>query len=323
MTPHLASALRLDSELRPVRDPGFLEDVLSGLSQRRKTIPPKYFYDVTGSRLFDRICALPEYYPTRTETTILQVAAPAIAHHAGPDAVLVEFGSGSSTKVRILLDALERPRAYVPIDISGEHMRQAARDLQTTYPALKIVPVEADFTQGVDLPTLSEGKRIGFFPGSTIGNLTPADAARFLQRAAETLGPGSDFIVGVDLRKHGAILHAAYNDREGVTAAFNLNLLSRINRELGADFNVKAFRHRAFYDAAKGRIEMHLESLKPQSVMIAGDRFSFRQDETIHTESSYKYTISGFQDLAVSAGWQPADCFVDEDRLFSVHYLTR
>lgn len=323
MSPSLKDALRLDSDLRPVRTGGILADVLYGLAQKPKTIPPKYFYDAEGSHLFDRICALSEYYPTRVETGILQEAATAIARRAGPDVSLVEFGSGSSAKVRLLLDTFKEPRAYIAIDISGDHMREAARGLKKNYPRLHIETVEADFTRKVELPSDLGGKRVGFFPGSTIGNLTPVEAVKFLQMAGKTLGAGSDFILGVDLRKHGAILHAAYNDRGGVTAAFNLNLLNRINRELGADFDLRAFRHRAFYDAAQGRVEMHLESLKPQTVTIAGDRFAFRQGETIHTESSYKYTVSGFQDLAAAAGWRPVDCFIDKERQFSVHYLTR
>jgi len=326
MTPALAAVLHLDENLRPLhRDrSGFLHDVLDGLSRAQKAIAPKYFYDATGSRLFDRICELPEYYPTRTEMQILRDAAGSIAARAGEDVALVEFGSGSSAKVRILLDALARPAAYVPIDISGEHMRAAAESLQRDYPGLDIAPVEADFMHKVTLPeTARQNKLLGFFPGSTIGNLTVEEAEAFLRQAGETLGPGSDFVVGVDLRKHGAVLHAAYNDATGITAAFNMNLLTRINRELGADFDLKAFRHRAFYNGVRGRIEMHLESLKPQTVRVAGDAFVFREGETIHTENSYKYSVSGFQQLASRAGWRPVDCYIDENSLFSVHYLTR
>jgi dimethylhistidine N-methyltransferase len=326
MTPALAAVLHLDEDLRPLQGnrSDFLHDVLSGLSQRQKAVSPKYFYDAAGSHLFDRICELPEYYPTRTEMRILRDAADAIAERAGEDVALVEFGSGSSEKVRILLDALRRPAAYVPIDISGEHMRAATAALRQDYPGLDIIPLEADFTQAVALPGAIRGKKpLGFFPGSTIGNLTVEEAEAFLRRAGETLGPGSDFLVGVDLRKHGAVLHAAYNDSAGVTAAFNMNLLTRINRELGADFDLKAFRHRAYYNSVRGRIEMHLESLKPQTVHIAGDAFAFREGETIHTENSYKYSVSGFQNLAACAGWRPVDCYIDEDGFFSVHYLTR
>ncbi len=300
----------------------FLHDVLTGLARPQKSIPPKYFYDAAGSHLFDRICDVPEYYPTRTELAILAEAAPAIAARIGPGAALIEFGAGSSVKARILLDALDAPSAYIPIDISGDHMRAAAQELARDYPDIAVVPVEADFMQKVRLPaSLERRARLGFFPGSTIGNLSPDNAETFMSRAAGSLGPGAHFLVGVDLKKHGAILHAAYNDAAGVTAAFNLNLLTRINRELGGTFDLKAFRHRAYYNAARGRVEMHLESLKPQTVRVAGDNFAFREGETIHTENSYKYSVADFQNLAARTGWRPVDCFMDSEKLFSVHLL--
>jgi dimethylhistidine N-methyltransferase len=324
MTPALAAALHLDADLHSLPQGGFLHDVLSGLSQRQKTIPPKYFYDAAGSHLFDRICELPEYYPTRTETAILRDNAAGIAARAGWDVALVEFGSGSSTKTRILLDALELPAAYIAIDICGPHLAAATAALQRDYPQIAVTAVEADFTEEVRLPDAVRGKkRLGFFPGSTIGNFAPDEARQFLVKAAKTLGAGADMLVGVDLKKHGAVLHAAYNDAAGVTAAFNMNLLARINRELHGELDLKAFRHRAIYNAALGRIEMHLESLKPQSVRIAGDIFTFREGETIHTENSYKYTIESFHRLVKKAGWKISDVYVDGAKLFSVHYLTR
>jgi L-histidine Nalpha-methyltransferase len=320
----MTQALQLDRNLGSLAREAFLQDVLSGLSLRQKTIPPKYFYDAVGSRLFDRICELPEYYPTRTEIAILRDNAGSIAARAGWDVALVEFGSGSSTKARILLDALTLPAAYVAIDICGPHLSAAAAALQRDYPHIAVSAIEADFTEEVRLPAaLSGKKRLGFFPGSTIGNFSPEDAQYFLIKAAKTLGAGADMLVGVDLRKHGAVLHAAYNDRSGVTSAFNLNLLTRINRELRGDFDLKAFRHRAVYNGALGRIEMHLESLKPQTVRIAGDAFTFREGETIHTENSYKYTIGDFHRLVNKAGWEIGDVYVDGENLFSVHYLTR
>jgi dimethylhistidine N-methyltransferase len=324
MTPALAAALHLDENLDSLHRDEFLKDVLAGLSTRQKAISPKYFYDAAGSRLFDRICELPEYYPTRTETSILRASAADIAARAGWDVALVEFGSGSSTKVRILLDALQLPAAYVAIDISGEHLQNAAAALQRDYPHIEVDAIEADFTQEVRLPDSVRGKkRLGFFPGSTIGNFSPDEAELFLHKAARTLGHGADMLVGVDLKKHGAILHAAYNDSAGVTAAFNMNLLTRINRELRGDFNLKNFRHRAVYNAAMGRIEMHLESLKPQSVRIAGDVFTFREGETIHTENSYKYSVESFHRLVNKAGWRVGDIYTDAEKLFSLHYLTR
>jgi dimethylhistidine N-methyltransferase len=220
--------------------------------------------------------------------------------------------------------ALRLPAAYVAIDICGPHLTAAAQTLQRDYPQLAITAVEADFTQEVRLPDSLRGKkRLGFFPGSTIGNFSPDEAELFLHKAARSLGPGGDMLVGVDLKKHGAVLHAAYNDHAGVTAAFNLNLLVRINRELRGDFDIKSFRHRAVYNAAAGRIEMHIESLKPQTVRIAGDVFTFREGETIHTENSYKYTVESFHRLVNKAGWRISDTYLDAEKLFSMHYLTR
>ncbi|MFC5069479.1 L-histidine N(alpha)-methyltransferase [Flaviflagellibacter deserti] len=325
MSPDLAAMLRLDPDaLPPVEGrSAFYDDVMRGLTLRQKTLPAKYFYDTEGSRLFDRICELPEYYPTRTEIGILRDHADDIAAFAGEKAALIEFGSGSSTKVRLLLGAMRHP-AYVPIDISGEHMIEAVERLRLDYPDVPMHPVETDFTQDAALPTIISGRRrIGFFPGSTIGNFTPDQAEAFLRRAAGTLGAGAGFVVGVDLKKDPAVLHAAYNDRQGVTAAFNLNLLARINRELHGEIDLAHFRHLAFYNAAAGRVEMHIESLKRQRVRIAGDMFAFRNGETIHTENSCKYAVDEFQALAKRAGWHPEVCFTDADKLFSVHLLAR
>jgi L-histidine Nalpha-methyltransferase len=300
----------------------FARDVLDGLSRPGKALPAKYFYDEEGSRLFDRICELPEYYPTRTETGILQDAAGRIAALAGQGCSLIEFGSGSSTKVRILLDAMDAPAAYVPIDISAEHMLNAAAALRADRPGLDVVPMAADFTRAVHLPEDLPGRRVGFFPGSTIGNFTPGEAADFLRQAAQTLGPSSLFVLGVDLRKDVARLEAAYNDAAGVTAAFNLNLLHRINRELGGTFDVAAFRHRAFFNAVESRIEMHLESTVAQMVEVAGEGFRFRAGETIHTENSYKYSVDDLEALAGRAGWRVEICFTDPEGLFAVFCLT-
>lgn len=325
MTSGLARHLPVDGDFRPLESSSkFLRDVLSGLSQPQKTIPPQYFYDNEGSALFERICDAPEYYLTRTELSILRDAAPAIAARAGPNIALVEFGSGSSTKARILLDALKAPAAYVAIDISGDHMRAAANELRTDYPGLDVVSVEADFLDEVRLPREVRGNRLlGFFPGSTIGNLSHRQAEEFMRRLGGKFAPGSGLLIGVDMKKHGAVLDAAYNDAAGVTAAFNLNLLVRINRELGGNFDLRRFRHNAFYNAPLGRIEMHLESTRPQSVQIAGLMFVFCEGETIHTENSYKYSVSEFQSLAVRSGWSPVDCFVGDRAMFSIHYLMR
>jgi dimethylhistidine N-methyltransferase len=317
----LALAARPDAE-EPWPQP-FARDVLEGLGRAQKSLPAKYFYDEAGSQLFDRICDLPEYYPTRTETGILRDAAGRIAARAGAGCSLVEFGSGSSTKVRILLDAMDAPAAYVPIDISAEHMRSAASALRADYPGLDVVPMAADFTRAVHLPADLPGRRVGFFPGSTIGNFTPPEAADFLRQAGETLGEASLLVLGVDLRKQVGRLEAAYNDAAGVTAAFNLNLLHRMNRELGGTFDVAAFRHRAFFNPVESRIEMHLESLADQTVEVAGQGVKFGAGETIHTENSYKYSVDDLEALAGRAGWKVQERFTDTDGLFAVFCLTR
>jgi dimethylhistidine N-methyltransferase len=300
----------------------FARDVIAGLNARPKTIPPKYFYDRQGSELFDEICRLPEYYLTRTETALLRQHAAEIAALAGPDARLIEFGSGASAKVRILLDALRSPAAYVAVDISREYLMLVMRTLAVEYPDVAMVAICADFTQAFGLPRLpGHGTRLGFFPGSTIGNLDPAEARAFLRHAARVIGPDGGLLIGVDLKKEPDILNAAYNDGAGITAAFNLNLLTRINRELGGQFDLSAFAHAAHYDEEHGRIEMHLRSLRAQTVAVGPRAFTFAADETIHTENSYKYTTAEFHDLARAAGLAPRRTWVDADQLFSMHYL--
>jgi dimethylhistidine N-methyltransferase len=299
----------------------FAQDLLAALGTRPHTISPKYFYDAEGSRLFDRICTLPEYYPTRTELAILERSIGEMAALAGPGAEIVEFGAGSLRKVRLLLQAFEAPARYVPIDISGEYLRDAAAVLRRAFAHLDVVPVVADYTQQLQLPPgTGQGKRIGFFPGSTIGNFTPLEAEAFLRRAAQVLHGGA-LILGADLVKDPAVLHAAYNDAEGVTAAFNLNLLARANRELGANFVLPQFAHYAFYNPPEQRIEMHLVSRERQAVSVCGERFTLAEGESLHTENSYKFTIAGLRELATRAGFRPGPVWTDPERLFSVHWL--
>ncbi|MGF6525675.1 L-histidine N(alpha)-methyltransferase [Variovorax sp. PvP013] len=300
----------------------FARDLRAGLSRPVRGISPKFFYDARGSALFDGICDLPEYYPTRTELRILADSAPEIAAHIGPHAEIIEFGAGSLTKVRLLLDALDAPRRYVPIDISGDHLEGAVARLRADYPGLVVQPVAADYTMPLVLPAPGEGtgRRVGFFPGSTLGNFTPDEALSFLQLAARLLR-GGGLLLGVDLVKDPAVLHAAYNDARGVTAAFNLNLLHRANAELGTDFDVEGFTHAAFYNAPHRRIEMHLVSRRRQTVTLDGERFEFAEGETLHTENSHKFTVDDLRALAVKAGFTPRAVWTDADRLFSVHWL--
>jgi dimethylhistidine N-methyltransferase len=310
-------------DLAPPQD-DFLAAVLDGLGRARKTLPCKFFYDEAGSALFDAICDTPEYYPTRTELGILTAAAGDIADLAGRGGVLVEYGSGSSRKTRLLLDALV-PAVYMPIDISREHMLGACHTLAQDYPALNLMAVCADYTRPLRLPAVARGgqRRLAFFPGSSIGNFAPLEALRFLKNVAQQLATDDGFLIGVDLKKDPAILNAAYNDAAGVTAAFNLNLLARCNRELGADFDLDAFAHRAFYNEAAGRIEMHIRSKRAQTVDLGGRQFAFAAGETIHTENSYKYASDEFRLLATQAGVLPQQCWTDEEHLFSVHLFRR
>ncbi len=309
-------------DLEPVIE-DFATAVVTGLARTPKTLPCKFFYDQAGSELFSRICELDEYYPTRTEIGLLRRIAPRVAELVGPDCHLIEFGSGDGIKVRLLLEAMTSPARYTAVDISRDHLRRSAEQLAGLFPDIEIAAVCADYTRPFDVPSPTarpDAKRVGFFPGSTIGNFTPDEAVGFLESASRLLD-GGDLVIGVDLKKDSARLNAAYNDAEGVTAAFNLNLLVRVNRELGGDFDVAAFDHRAHYDAAAGRIEMHLISRRAQTVTIGDQRFGFAAGETIHTENSYKYAITEFHEIAAAAGFPALECWTDADNLFSIHYL--
>jgi dimethylhistidine N-methyltransferase len=299
----------------------FLDDVLTGLARPQKMLAPKYFYDARGCELFEKICALPEYYPTRTELAIMREHVAAMAEFLGPDCQLIEFGSGSSTKTRILIERLQPP-LYVPVDIADEAIRAAAASLAQVFPRLNINGVCADYTRPLTLPEfvgVPIRRKAVYFPGSTIGNFTPEEAIEFLQLARRMVGPGGALLIGVDLKKDKRVLDAAYDDAAGVTAAFNLNLLARINRELGGDFQLRRFRHKAYYDEAKGWIEMHLESLAAQFVHVAGTRFRFSPGETIHTEISCKYSVEEFSAVARRGGFAPGRTWIDAAGLFSVH----
>ena len=318
----LARSPRLPPKLDEVS--AFETDVLAGLHAAPKSLPPKYFYDGVGSQLFERITELPEYYPTRCEIHILRQYGADIARHVPQGAALVEFGSGSSKKARILLRALPPLAAYVPVDICGEMVEQEALELRPDFPGLKVLPVTADITHTFALPQPAQAApvRVGFFPGSTIGNFEPHEAAAFLRNAARILGVGARLIVGVDLVKPVEVLNAAYNDAAGVTARFNLNLLVRINRELGGTFKLDTFEHHAFYNRERHRIEMHLASLKRQKVKVSGATIDFRAGETIHTENSYKYSVESLGALARGAGWEPAAVWTDERGYFSIQAFT-
>jgi dimethylhistidine N-methyltransferase len=301
----------------------FATDVVAGLTATPKRLPPKYFYDSIGSALFERITRLPEYYPTRCEIGILNEHAQDIAALIPPVAALVEFGSGSSTKTRIVLSQGASLAAYVPVDISADFLRQQADNLRREYPDVSMLPVAADFSKPFELPDeVAKLPRVGFFPGSTIGNFEPHEAASFLRHAGRILGHGATFLVGVDLVKDSQVLQKAYNDSEGVTAQFNLNLLARINRELGAKFNLGAFEHHAFFNRERSRIEMHLASLKRQRIKLCGECIDFRAGETIHTENSYKYSLESFGAIARGAGFAPLAVWTDAAQYFSVHVLS-
>lgn len=305
-------------DLHPSND-DFAADVINGLSQRPAAIPPKYFYDAKGSKLFDAITQLPEYYPTRTEIGILSANTAEIAEHVGTGSLIVEPGGGSCAKVHILLEGL-KPRAYVPMDISKDHLQLAAEELAVAFPWLEIHAAATDFTRNMQLPpSTPEGTHVAFFPGSSIGNFDPGGAVEFLTSVAELVGQGGYLLIGVDLKKDKVILEAAYDDAAGITAEFNLNLLEHINHELDGDFDLGAWRHQALYNEQIGRIEMHLISRKNQTVTINKTSFSFAQGESIHTENSYKYTAEEFITLAGRAGFQSDALWVDADQLFSVH----
>ena len=301
----------------------FREDVIAGLSQPQKSIPPKYFYDAKGSRLFEAICRLPEYYPTRAEIALTRAHVDDISRFAGRGCELIEYGSGASVKIRLLLARL-RPSVYVPIDISESALRQAAAKLARAFPWLGISAVVGDFSRPLKIPAFrgrGKGRRVVYFPGSTIGNLVPEDAHAFLRMTRAQVGAHGAMLVGVDLKKDANVLHAAYNDARGVTAQFNLNLLARINAELGGDFDLKRFAHYAFYNPALGRIEMHLVSLARQTVAVGAHRFGFDTGESIHTENSCKYSVEEFRAMALAAGFRTEKVWKDAKGWFGLFGL--
>lgn len=299
-----------------------LADALAGLGAPRKTLPCKWLYDAEGARLFEAITALPEYYPTRTEMRILRESGAEIAEACGPGAAVVELGPGDGLKALLLLAALRAPAAYVPVDIAPEWLEAAASRVAAAHRGLPVRPVVADFTRPFALPaSLGRAPRLGFFPGSTIGNLEPEEAVQFLRRLRGTLGAGARLLLGADLVKDAAVLEAAYDDAAGVTAAFDLNLLRRLNRELGADFDLGAFRHRAVWNAERERVEMHLLSCRAQAVRLAGRTIRFAEGETIHTESSHKYRPEGLRRMAEAGGWRDLRMWTDPDALFGVWLL--
>ncbi len=313
----------MDPDTNPTRL-AFLADVVDGLSATPKTLPPKWFYDAEGALLFEDICETPEYYPTRTETAILTDAAPDIARYLGDGVSLVEFGSGSMTKVRLVLDRLRMPKAFVAIDMSAAQLGDAALALEADYPGLSVHAVAEDFTTQVQLPEsldVANERRCAFFPGSTIGNFDPPVARRLLSSMRDIVGPDGALLIGFDLQKEPARLEAAYNDAAGLTAQFNKNILARINRELDGDVNLDRFEHWAPYNAEQSRIEMHLRSVSAQTLRVAGYTFTLREGETIHTENSYKYSVSGFRLLAGSGGFVPIETWTDTDELFAVMLL--
>jgi dimethylhistidine N-methyltransferase len=298
-------------------------DALAGLSAARKTLPCKWLYDAEGAALFEAITRLPEYYPTPTELQILRESGPEIARAVGPGAAVVEFGPGDGAKAVQLLGALCAPAAYLPVDIAPEWLEAAASRVASAFPGLRVRPVIADFTRPFELAGRADGgvRLLGFFPGSTIGNFEPDDAVTFLRRTRGTLGRGAHMLLGVDLVKEVGLLEAAYDDSAGVTAAFNLNLLARLNRELGADFDLSGFSHRAVWNAEKERIEMHLIARRMQTVSLAGRKFRFASGETIHTENSHKYRPERLRAMAEAAGWRAVETWTDPKGLFSVWLL--
>jgi dimethylhistidine N-methyltransferase len=305
-----------------VEDDLYLE-VLQGLHNDPKTLPSKLFYDQRGSLLFDQICKLEEYYPTRTEKAIMQQNIDEIAGMVGSGCLLIEYGSGSSTKTRLLLDHLPDIAGYVPVDISREHLYNTAENLNRSYPDMVIFPLWADFTKAFSLPLEIKERirKLAYFPGSTIGNFYPQQAIDFMQNVAALVGPGGGFLIGIDLQKDPAVLDLAYNDRKGITAAFNLNLLTHINQKLQADFEESQFEHLAFYNQNAGRIEMHLVSKQDQLVTTNGSSISFHQGERILTEVSYKYTLEGFANMADQAGFEVQKAWLDPKTYFCVQYL--
>ena len=301
----------------------FRTEVLNGLQKPQKELPCKYFYDKQGSLLYERICALDEYYIPCTEVAIMETYIEEIVQLLGPRVLLIEYGSGSSTKTRILLDNLHDIVAYAPIDISREQLLRVTKQITLDYPGIEVFPVCADYTNDFELPIPKRhnGRVVVYFPGSTIGNFEPASAKLFLERIAEVCGPGGGLLIGVDLKKDPTLLHHAYNDSQGVTAAFNLNLLERINRELACDFQTEWFEHYAFYNPVEGRVEMHLVSMKDQTVHLDNTAIRFVQGESIWTESSYKYNLDEFERLAAAAGFKVEHAWIDKQKWFSIQYL--
>ena len=302
-----------------------LAEIIAGLSLTQKTLSPKYFYDDVGSKLFDDICDLPEYYPTRTELAIMQDNIEEMVELIGPQSSLIEFGSGSSLKTRALLQHLQDLAVYVPVDISHEHLLAAATGIRNRFPGIEVLPVTADFTQPFKLPNpaVMPLRNIVYFPGSTIGNFSPDAAHELLQVMHQEAGENGAMLIGVDLQKDVAVLEAAYNDAQGVTAAFNLNVLQRLNNEFDANFDLASFRHRAVYNPVAGRIEMYLDSLTEQDVVVGGYTFKFAEGESMLTEHSHKYTLAGFAELATSAGFRVDRVWTDANELFSVQYCVR
>ena len=321
MIPHKSRSLRLynfEPELQQFHD-----EVLRGLLKQPKELPTKYLYDERGSNLYEQICSLDEYYIPRTEALIMTDNIDEIVRLLGSNTMLVEYGCGSCTKTRILLDNMHDLAAYVPIDISRQQLESVAGELESCYPGLEILPVCADYTKDITLPVprLTSKRTVVYFPGSSIGNFSPAAARKFLANIAGICGRGGTLLIGTDMKKDIDILHRAYNDREGVTAAFNLNLLERINHQLHGDFRLDSFQHHAFYNPEEGRIEMHLVSKVDQTVRVDNTSIPFREGESIWTESSYKYDLDGFRHLAASAGFSVEKVWTDERRWFSVQYL--
>ncbi len=301
----------------------FYESALAGFGLQQKHLPSKFLYDAEGSMLFEQICQLPEYYPSRTEAALLKYYVSEIATLLPPELNLIELGSGASIKTHILLDELQQLAAYIPIDISREILFTTAEQLQDKYRRLSIMPIWADYTQTFELPEQAHTRpALLFFPGSTIGNFMPSQAQAFLSRLASTFPTGTNMLLGVDLKKSNQVLWQAYNDSQGITAAFNLNILKRANRELEANFNLAAFKHYAPYNSSKGRVEMHLVSKMDQLASIKGHQFSFKRGESIITEYSHKYSVQEFQHLATKAGWLPLKAWVDQNKLFSIHLLS-
>jgi dimethylhistidine N-methyltransferase len=323
MTADQLTAIQPASEVPPSTS-DLLSDVIAGLSSDPRALPCKYFYDERGAALFQKICELPEYYITRTEIDILDRHRAEIASQLGPNVELIGLGTGAGTKTRILIEALEKPAAYIPVDISEKQLRKSTARFQKIFPYLEILPVCADYLQPVVLPAPRHkaARNVVYFPGSTIGNFEPSEALEFLRRIANVSGRGGGLLIGADLQKDQSVIEAAYNDKAGVTAEFNLNLLAHINRETGANFDLSKWQHRAIYNAEAGRIEMYLISTIDQTVRIQDRQFHFRASEKILTEHSYKHTPEGFIALARQAGFDFVKLWTDDARLFGVFYFS-